>query len=121
MKKLIVFGALLVLIACGGPEYKGNATITAHQYDDPDDEYVPGYQMPEQCYGGYGSQPRTCYPGIYIPGHTNHRPERFILRVEWTDDKGKQHHDGYEVPRTAYDGCPDGRTINLGSMQCPPR
>lgn len=118
MKKIFYILIVLLLFACGD-DYNGNATIVYHEYDDPDNEWVPGYQMPETCSGGYGSVPRTCSPGIYIPGHMNHRPERFLLKVEWTDQDGKHHDSKREVPKSAYDECEDGRTINLKSMTCP--
>jgi hypothetical protein len=114
--------ALLVLLAgCGDPPYKGNAEITAHEYDDPDDVWIPGTTYPGTCSGGYGSIPRTCTPGYTTPGYFDRRPERFLLRVQWIDDKGKSHSDTRETSKATYDGCADGRTINLESMQCPPR
>lgn len=119
MKKILLVLALALAVVACGKEYNGNASIVSHEYDDPDTVWNPGYTIFGSCSGGYGSTPRTCQPDIQIPGHWSTDPERFLLHVEWTDEDGKHHVDVRSVPRTAYDDCEDGRTINLKSMQCP--
>lgn len=121
MKKLLVASVvLLALWGCGKP-YDGDAKIVYHKYVPGRNEWVPGYTIWGSCSGGYGSIPRRCSPDIHVPGHDEWRPEQFTIRVEWTTDKGKVKRETRSVPQTAYDDCPDGRTINLKSMKCPLR
>lgn len=120
MRKLFFILIIFILFACSDP-YKGDAKIVYHKYVPARNVWVHGYYIPGSCTGGMNGQPRTCSPGINIPGHDEWRPEKFTLRVEWTEEDGDVKRDTRSVPKSSYDECPDGRVINLESMLCPLR
>lgn len=122
---ILLLGLILLLLTACGSDGPSEGYVRSHEYDDPDDVWVPGYTIPgsESCTGGYNGQPRICTrsPSIYIPGRYDHHPARYILHLEKdeTDDKGKTktRSGTCVVERETYESVRDGQYFNCKTGQ----
>lgn len=121
MKRALILLALL-FAACSSEPVVRQGVITEKHYDDPDDSYTPGYTIDggQTCTGGYGNppSPRVCTdnPDTNIPGHWDHDPAHWRLRLQ-ADIDGKRRQSWVDVSRETYDEARVGQAYDADTDQ----
>lgn len=122
---VLVVGLLLLMAACGSSPSLETGKVIEKEYDDPDDTYYPGYTTPgrQSCTGTGTSRFCTYQPGVYIPGHWDHDPERFLLHLRGPhpEDADKSLDDTIEVPEWFFDKVREGQWVDVDALEIIPR
>lgn len=110
--KALALAAVLLVAACSTEPPVRAGVVTGHEYDDPDDYWVPGFTIPgsESCSGTDTFRNCTRSPDIVIPGHWEHEDARWLLHLRGDpDEKGKVRDGTVEVDRETYHDVLDGQ------------